>query len=75
MDTREAQAQATIGRPGCFDTGLSIGFVKSQDRSRLRCGAAAKSVLSQTLHQVVVAIFVSLGFLTAASANTRLDLS
>ena len=64
---REARVQPTFGRPGCS---LWIGFVRARGRSRLPEEAAAESVELRSLREIAVAIFVSLGILTAASANT-----
>ena len=66
---RETRVQATFGRPGYYDNALLIGFVRVRDRSRLSREAAAPSVVSRSLRKIAVAIFVSLGLLTAASAS------
>jgi len=67
---RETRVQATFGRPGYYDNALLIGFVRVRDRSRLSREAAAPSVVSRSLRKIAVAILVSLGLLTPASANT-----
>src|SRR5690349_8613766 len=67
---RETRVQATFGRLGYYDSALRIGFVRARGRSRLSREPAVPSIVSRSLRKIAVAIFVSLGLLTAASANT-----
>jgi tetratricopeptide (TPR) repeat protein len=66
----EARVQAIFGRPGYHDNAIWIGFVRARGRSRLSREAAAQSIELRSLREIAVAIFLSLGLLTAASANT-----